>query len=1272
MALSIEVNGTPVAQEVTVPLGVAVSLTNEDNTAIGSLSWEITSYPERQSETDPDEAPTPPAFATNFVGWTLGGDLILSRNQSSGGGFPAVTFTPDLPGRYGIRISSDIDADPVTMIIEVTGPQDDREAPAAGENAETGSFRGWARNMNRRIQMERVRRGWERVYNGTGSALAAGKVVRVTNSPDWRTLAGNAVPGGGATARKRIAQVAILDGTAEASKTFKSGVIKAEIANGAFGWIQCEGIYEGNFGAYSVGDKVYVNATGDLTATETLVCLGSVTVADATGAMFVQPFRGSVLKAMQVGFGSTLGLMTGSDELRFGEITDNRAVPQTFSGLHLGYAQTLGVGSGVGGGNPDLVTPSIHHRHDNGGDTDNGTGIDFRDGSGIIDYYCHGSLMSTMTYQGATPALTAIIDNEWTRIKAHVTHATNVATPVWMNYSNSTVGIGFDALDNTSDMALTHTGVAMLRVRAANLWVGVNGDTTNPAIAFANYSTTGINADGSRLSFVQGGTSVLQLLSAFGIYAQNSLPFIASGAGSAAAPAFQMYSFGGGGYTCGVAFPSEGSNLNGLTLNTMGVERARADNAGNFIVGTAALATNAGNGYPYIPTMAGTPTGAPPSYTGRSAYTYDTTNDLLYFLNGTWKPIGSITGTGSNTQVAYWTGARVLAGSGNFTWNGSALAVTGDITASADISATGRTLSGSGSAVSPSQGFNTNTGLGLFRNGLDAIGFAAGGVLRMTLYTNALESGVPFMSGTDGAAATPVFTWGADQNTGRYRIGSDDMADVTNGTIRLRYDALGNVVLGTGALLTTATDGFLYISTLPGTPTGVATAHSGRAPLAFDSSNNLLYAYNSGWQKVGISGSGVANRVAYWSGSSTLAGSASFTWNGSALAVTGDITATANIAATGRILTGDGTYTSPSHGFNSTAGLGLFSGGANQLSVATGGVTRATFYTNAVEFTYSLGLPNGTAGAPAFYMSSYPTTGMWGNGANAIGFSTSGTNRMTIYTNVVESSLPFYAPNGAVGSPSYSFSNSTGTGLYLVSAGYMGISTSGNIRMYVADTVAGATVVFHAEAGIRVPVGSLGTMSIRNLTVTNTGIYFPSSDSIGFATNGADVAQFSPNANLLVGTTTDGSTRLHVKKATHDTFVTTFEAIGGLGTGATAHFGKSRYMNGSDEAFHLLWGDRYYTGEFTGYINWVEMNFGSGFGVFTINGALAATGAISSASLATGAITGTTVTLDSSSRVANGTVATVLGSLGPAAASTTVQRWLKINLDGIDSYIPCF
>lgn len=74
----------------------------------------------------------------------------------------------------------------------------------------------------------------------------------------------------------------------------------------------------------------------------------------------------------------------------------------------------------------------------------------------------------------------------------------------------------------------------------------------------------------------------------------------------------------------------------------------------------------------------------------------------------------------------------------------------------------------------------------------------------------------------------------------------------------LLIDRNANLVQGTGALLTTATDGFLHIETCAGTPTGVPTNYAGRAPIIYDSTNNYLYVYNTAWQGVPLaSGGGV-------------------------------------------------------------------------------------------------------------------------------------------------------------------------------------------------------------------------------------------------------------------------------------------------------------------------------------------------------------------------------------------------------------------------------
>jgi hypothetical protein len=49
--------------------------------------------------------------------------------------------------------------------------------------------------------------------------------------------------------------------------------------------------------------------------------------------------------------------------------------------------------------------------------------------------------------------------------------------------------------------------------------------------------------------------------------------------------------------------------------------------------------------------------------------------------------------------------------------------------------------------------------------------------------------------------------------------------------------------------------------------------------------------------------------------------------------------------------------------------------------------------------------------------------------------------------------------------------------------------------------------------------GSVGTPSISNINDTNTGIYFPAADTIGFAEGGAEAMRIDSSGRLLVGTT---------------------------------------------------------------------------------------------------------------------------------------------------------
>jgi hypothetical protein len=79
-----------------------------------------------------------------------------------------------------------------------------------------------------------------------------------------------------------------------------------------------------------------------------------------------------------------------------------------------------------------------------------------------------------------------------------------------------------------------------------------------------------------------------------------------------------------------------------LSFQTNGITRASITAAGNFCAGAqSALATTATNGFLYVPTCAGTPTGTPTAITGMAPIVVNTTNNKLYFYSGgAWRDAG--------------------------------------------------------------------------------------------------------------------------------------------------------------------------------------------------------------------------------------------------------------------------------------------------------------------------------------------------------------------------------------------------------------------------------------------------------------------------------------------------------------------------------------------------------------------------------------------------------------------------------------------------------
>lgn len=202
-------------------------------------------------------------------------------------------------------------------------------------------------------------------------------------------------------------------------------------------------------------------------------------------------------------------------------------------------------------------------------------------------------------------------------------------------------------------------------------------------------------------------------------------------------------------------------------------------------------------------------------------------------------------GTTSNTQTSFWTNNTKRA---TFLSTGE-LAVGGTTTISSLYKIHSMASAGfAGNMISSWSTTDTHYGILAFLKSASAtIGTGAATAASEDLGQIQWNG---YNSGNTGAtpASIRVIQSGA---AGATFIGADMIfLTGTNAAARtqsLKITAEKSLVVGNAALATTATDGFLYIPTCAGTPTGAPTAQTGTVAMVFDTTNNKLYIYDGGW-----------------------------------------------------------------------------------------------------------------------------------------------------------------------------------------------------------------------------------------------------------------------------------------------------------------------------------------------------------------------------------------------------------------------------------------
>ena len=239
--------------------------------------------------------------------------------------------------------------------------------------------------------------------------------------------------------------------------------------------------------------------------------------------------------------------------------------------------------------------------------------------------------------------------------------------------------------------------------------------------------------------------------------------------------------------------------------------------------------------------------------------------------------------------------------------------------------------------------------------------------------------------------------------------------------------------------------------------------------------------------------------------------------------------------------------------------MGFSAGNSNKMTVAATGVTIPTLSSTTATVTtlnptHVYG-SSGTASAPAYSFNGDSNTGIYRLGNDSFGFSSSGSNKMTVNTSGVTiptlSSItttvttlnPTYirGVNGTASTPIYSFSVDPNTGMYRVGADSIGISAGGGNRMTVASTGVTISTTLDIDNTINDGNNSVGTNG-QILSSTGTGVAWIDPAGGGdtdWTVSGNDMYA-TASGNVGIGTTTPTLFKLqltgHIGPTTDDIY----------------------------------------------------------------------------------------------------------------------------------------
>ena len=204
----------------------------------------------------------------------------------------------------------------------------------------------------------------------------------------------------------------------------------------------------------------------------------------------------------------------------------------------------------------------------------------------------------------------------------------------------------------------------------------------------------------------------------------------------------------------------------------------------------------------------------------------------------------------------------------------------------------------------------------------------------------------------------------------------------------------------------------------------------------------------------------------------------------------------------------NGSESAPLYSFNADPDTGGFLAGSDTYGISAGGTEIVSF--NSSGLILHTGRIQGTGGnemAPAYSFVNDPDTGVYNSGTNILDFSAGGTRTVHIDSNgLTVDNGQMIAPDGTAASPSYTFTSNPDTGIF---------HAVGNANMCFATDGITRACINNARLDLFVPTrgddGSSSTPTYSFSNSTNTGLRSSGVGLLDLVADGADTQTLHQN-----------------------------------------------------------------------------------------------------------------------------------------------------------------